>query len=281
MSDRVRLRLLRTPPAPGPWNMAVDEYLMAELEKDSAAGYLRFYRWAPPTLSFGRFQHPETIIDPGRLSEAGVAAVRRASGGKMVFHADEWTFSLGLPIRSIRERFPEARDFLGWFQAALTPLAETLVRLGVPVAFPEDRPGQRLRARETRQAGIRQIHCYAVAAGHSLLAAGKKLVGAAGIERNGVFAIHGSLPVSPVPLPVAIFLRRPEIEGEEGMAFLRDWLTEAALETVPLLVHRAMKDRFGFESGEELPFGPAEREETERLAGEKYADLFWPDRRPG
>ena len=278
MSDRVRLRLLLTPPASGPWNMAVDDHLLAGLEKDPSAGYLRFYRWSPPTLSFGRFQHPETIIDPERLSEAGIGAVRRASGGKMVFHADEWTFSLGLPVSSIRVSFPEARDFLGWFQAALSPLAETLVRLGVPAAFPDEKAGKRLRGREAHQAGIRQIHCYAAAAGHSLLAGGKKLVGAAGIERNGVFAIHGSLPVRPVPLPPDIFRRRPEIEGERDMAFLRDWLSEDGLQSLPLQVHEAMKGRFGLASREEQPLAPDEREWVERLAREKYADLFWPDR---
>lgn len=276
MHDGTRLRLIVTPPASGPWNMAVDEVLMNGLEKDQSGGYLRFYRWNPPTLSFGRFQHPETIIDLERLPEADIGAVRRASGGKMVFHADELTFSIGLPIAMIRQVAPEAHDFLGWFQAALAPLVDGLRNLGVPAEFPAEQ--QRPRNRDSHEAGVRQVHCYAATIGHSLMAAGKKLVGAAGIERNGILAIHGSLPISPVALPVDLFRRPPEAGVEQGMAFLRDWLSSEALDLLPRLVFEEMKARLCFAYAEEISLQPEETEKADRLAGEKYADLFWPNR---
>jgi len=256
--------------------MAVDETLMDSLERDPAGGYLRFYRWDPPTLSFGRFQRPETIIDLERLPGSGIGAVRRASGGKMVFHADEMTFSIGLPIALIRKAAPDAGDFLGWFQAALTPLAEALRALGVPAGFPNGPPRDRDRNQGARHAAARQIHCYAATIGHSLLAAGKKLVGAAGIERNGILAIHGSLPISPVSLPEGLFRRQPEAGVEQGMAFLRDWLSSADLERLPALTLETMRTRLGFPHAEMVSLTDQERNRAADLAAAKYTDLAWP-----
>jgi len=47
--------LLLDPPAPGAWNMAVDETLLEAAANDGLCT-LRFYRWIEPTLSLGYFQ---------------------------------------------------------------------------------------------------------------------------------------------------------------------------------------------------------------------------------
>lgn len=270
------LRLLVTPAAPGPWNMAVDQVLMSGLERAGTGAYLRFYRWDPPTLSFGRFQRPETIIDLERLPTSGIGAVRRASGGKMVFHADELTFAMGVPIARLRAVAPEARDFLGWFRAALLPLVDALCELGVPASFPAEENSE--RPRHSHQAGIRQVHCYAATIGHSLMAGGRKLVGAAGIERNGILAIHGSLPIAPVELPREIFRKPPETGVEQGMAFLQEWLSAEEVGRLPERTMERMKTRFGFPTAARVSLDTDETALVERLAAETFADLAWPDR---
>jgi lipoate-protein ligase A len=70
-------------------NMAIDETLLS----DAAVPILRFYRWRGPSLSFGYF---------GRYAEvAGEAGdrdlVRRWTGGGIVPHGDDLTYSVILP----------------------------------------------------------------------------------------------------------------------------------------------------------------------------------------
>ena len=48
-------RLIIDAPAPGAWNMAVDEVLMGSAS-ERAALTLRFYRWAMPVVTLAYFQ---------------------------------------------------------------------------------------------------------------------------------------------------------------------------------------------------------------------------------
>src|SRR6476646_1266113 len=71
-------------------NMAIDEALL-----ETAAGpTIRFYRWRSPALSFGYF---------GKFSDVAIYAaerdlVRRWTGGGIVFHGDDLTYSIVIPV---------------------------------------------------------------------------------------------------------------------------------------------------------------------------------------
>src|SRR3954471_19035556 len=76
-------------PRPAALNMAVDEALLA----DASLPILRFYRWRQPSLSFGYF---------GRYAEVESQAdrreiVRRWTGGGIVPHGDDLTYSIVIP----------------------------------------------------------------------------------------------------------------------------------------------------------------------------------------
>jgi lipoate-protein ligase A len=70
-------------------NMAIDEALL-----ETAVGpTIRFYRWRSPALSFGYF---------GKFSDVAIYAaerdlVRRWTGGGIVFHGDDLTYSIVIP----------------------------------------------------------------------------------------------------------------------------------------------------------------------------------------
>jgi lipoate-protein ligase A len=70
-------------------NMAVDEALLAE----AAAPILRFYRWRLPSLSFGYFGHYAEVA--GQSNEREI--VRRWTGGGIVPHGDDLTYSVIIP----------------------------------------------------------------------------------------------------------------------------------------------------------------------------------------
>jgi lipoate-protein ligase A len=70
-------------------NMAIDEALL----ETAIVPTIRFYRWRSPALSFGYF---------GRFSDVTIYAaerdlVRRWTGGGIVFHGDDLTYSIVIP----------------------------------------------------------------------------------------------------------------------------------------------------------------------------------------
>jgi lipoyl(octanoyl) transferase len=94
VSEQIDCHLRVDAPAPGPWNMAVDEALLADAA-DSNVATLRFYQWDEPTLSLGYFQRYDDRL--AHAASACCAIVRRPSGGGAILHDRELTYSLTLP----------------------------------------------------------------------------------------------------------------------------------------------------------------------------------------
>ncbi|MBF0498759.1 MAG: lipoate--protein ligase family protein [Candidatus Riflebacteria bacterium] len=314
--NRECLRLLDSGEGSGPWNMAVDEVLFLSLRerlavnspsidtslpkatifnnntetlhsnrhscdnstvcscsdntsRQGTGGWLRFYRWAPPTLSFGYFQRPERSIALEMLNEAGICLVRRSSGGKMVFHADELTFSMGLPIKIISDK---KAPFIDLFRKMMQPLVYGLSDLGLEAAFATLESG----SESVRRHGTDRLHCYAAPAGHSVMLAGKKLIGAAGNLREGVLSIHGSIPIWPSQPPIDVFFNPEEAKCDVETAFLGKFIS---VSRIPELIH-AVATRFAEAFNLTLTIRgcltPAEKMAAELLACERYSDVFWP-----
>ena len=70
-------------------NMAVDEALL----EWAGAPILRFYRWRRPSVSLGYFGHYADVADQSGHREI----VRRWTGGGIVPHGDDLTYSIILP----------------------------------------------------------------------------------------------------------------------------------------------------------------------------------------
>jgi lipoate-protein ligase A len=70
-------------------NMAIDEALL----EDAKVPALRFYSWARPSLSFGYFGLFAEVA--GQMKERDI--VRRWTGGGIVLHGDDLTYSVFLP----------------------------------------------------------------------------------------------------------------------------------------------------------------------------------------
>jgi lipoate-protein ligase A len=70
-------------------NMALDEVLLAE----AGAPILRFYRWRQPSLSFGYFGLYAEVASQSKERDI----VRRWTGGGIVPHGDDLTYSVIIP----------------------------------------------------------------------------------------------------------------------------------------------------------------------------------------
>ena len=89
-------------------NMAVDEALLER----AVAPILRFYRWRRPSISFGYFGRYAEVANPSTHREV----VRRWTGGGIVPHGDDLTYSIIVPaqhrffVRSSLEIYAEIHD---------------------------------------------------------------------------------------------------------------------------------------------------------------------------
>lgn len=73
----------------GPYNMAVDQWLLTK----ATIPVLRVYGWSGEWASLGYFGK----IADARLAFPGVNYVRRITGGGLVDHRSDWTYSLIIP----------------------------------------------------------------------------------------------------------------------------------------------------------------------------------------
>jgi lipoyl(octanoyl) transferase len=151
-------------------NMAIDEALL----EDATVPSVRFYRWHSPALSFGYF---------GRLSDVAghVSArdlVRRWTGGGIVFHGDDLTYSIVIPASDAA--FGESS--LSIYEKIHWALADALAQTGhrAVVAGVGD-PGPRSEAMKVTRAGISDTgyNCFVNPVRADVMVDGRKIAGAA------------------------------------------------------------------------------------------------------
>ena len=83
--------------------MAVDEALWRGRQAGGAPPTLRFFAWAPPTVSLGYGQPLAGDVDLAACAALGVGLVRRPTGGSAIYHDGperELTYSVELASSS-------------------------------------------------------------------------------------------------------------------------------------------------------------------------------------
>jgi lipoate-protein ligase A len=190
-----RFRLLRHAPAPGAWNMAVDEVLLDAVATAQVPPTLRFYGWEPPALSLGRFQDSGEGIDLSLCRTNGWSVVRRPTGGRAVLHDREITFSIVVPLELVAH-VGVLPSYCLFAKAMTTALTEVGVDPSLDVTA-EDRSGGACGLRDSARLGtVRTASCFASTLAPDSQIGGRKLVGAAQVRRGGALLQHGSILLS-------------------------------------------------------------------------------------
>lgn len=245
--------------------MAIDEALLLSFDPQSSSPLLRLYGWTPPALSLGRFQKEGELLDLERCASSAVPVVRRITGGGIIYHADELTYSLVCsprhipPAASVKESFRVLTSFILRFYGSL----------GLAAAHAVDSlpPGTRL--------GERTAFCFAGKEHYDILIAGRKIGGNAQRRlRNAIFQ-HGSIPLVNRAAEGARFLRQAPVEEVGGAAALADFGISSH--------HADLSDRLAVSFAESfgvclLPSAltPGEQALAARLAGDDSQELFLP-----
>lgn len=170
--------------------MAMDEALAASLGEDE--GILRIYRWARPTISFGRNQPARNIYDPFAIASLGAEAVRRPTGGREILHDREVTYSVLLPVRALGGMREAYRILNGALVAALRSL-------GVQAELAE----------VAESPSLASGPCFQAPSPGEVIVSGRKVAGSAQVRRGKVLLQHGSILLAPpsISLPA---LRMPQ-----------------------------------------------------------------------
>lgn len=148
-------------------NMAFDEALLEFVVEPT----IRFYRWRSPALSFGYF---------GKFSDMAIYAaerdlVRRWTGGGIVFHGADLTYSIVIPASDAA--FSESS--ISIYENVHRALCEALNRIGTQavVARGVDARGSSTAMRTAVSAG--DYNCFANPVRADVMMDGRKIAGAA------------------------------------------------------------------------------------------------------
>jgi hypothetical protein len=168
--------LVRSGEGGAAWNMALDEALL-----DQASAFkrplLRLYSWAERAATFGYSQRYREVAQWTELRPL----IRRPTGGGLVPHDADWTYTLVLPPHSewyglrAEESYRRAHDWV----------AASLQALRVPA--------------ELAPQSVKEVigRCFIGAEKFDVLAEGRKIAGAAQKRNNAGLLIQGSLQPGP------------------------------------------------------------------------------------
>jgi len=217
------IRLLQTFDKPGAWHMAFDEVLLRRVEAGLSEPCVRLYTWAPWCITLGSFQAAEEQLQLDRLAAAGYDAVKRPTGGRAVFHAQELTYTICAP-----------KNIAPWGKTlGLTYdwIAEQLLCALTQVGFQgglERGNGVSLEP-ETRQ-GVKPP-CFSSASRSEIVWQGRKLVGSAQRRTRNAFLQHGSVLLGDAHLDIVEYLDFPRDQKQS----IRDVLMQhsVSLSAIP------------------------------------------------
>jgi lipoyl(octanoyl) transferase len=172
-------RQLNSGPGAPAFNMALDEALL-EGSATRGEAVLRFYGWTEPAATFGYFQNFAEV----ELATPRRPLIRRPTGGGIVPHDADWTYSLTFPaghewyeLRA-EESYRRAHEWL------LRAFAGLGVATELADAAKKSAPGQ----------------CFVGHENHDLLWHGRKVAGAAQRRNRLGLLIQGSVQPPPVGL---------------------------------------------------------------------------------
>ena len=94
----IRWRYIDDPPVGGVLNMATDFALLMACNEGVSPPTLRLYGWDQATLSVGYSRAGGDTIDLDRCRQQQVPIVRRPTGGRILLHHKELTYSIVAPI---------------------------------------------------------------------------------------------------------------------------------------------------------------------------------------
>ena len=244
--------------------MAIDEALLRSFDPVSSLPIVRLYGWNPPALSLGRFQKAAEVLDLERCQAEVVAVVRRVTGGGVIYHADELTYSLVCAP----EHIPATTSIKDSFRVLTGFLLAFYRRLGLDAAYAAD------TAPEGTRLGERTAFCFAGKESFDILAGGLKIGGNAQRRLKGVIFQHGSIPLQNRAAKGLSYMREQITAHAEGTASLAEYGVSADRESLLVKIAAAFSDYFDVVLENDM-LSERERADRDELLANRYSADRW------
>jgi lipoate-protein ligase A len=184
----------------GAYHMRRDEELVLEArENPDFSPILRLYSWQPYAISLG-YQQKDDEIDMDAVRANGIDVVRRPTGGRAVYHAEELTYA-------VIQRFEPSQGVYAVHNAIIELLVDALRPLtGEKLQLTSNEAGK--TTREVYKEGLAtNIACFASISRHEVTYEGKKVIGSAQRRFGNAVLQHGSILLDKEHLRLPEFLK--------------------------------------------------------------------------
>lgn len=175
-------RLIRSGALDAASNMALDEVIFKRY-LDDGVGVLRLYRWQKPSFTYGFSQEPKSQINLNACVTDGVGVVKRITGGGILFHDNEITYSFVCSKADVHEPLGVFVDYRN--------ICQFLIRfyesLGLTATFALEAIGFKDRANPHEL-------CSAAHEKYDVVIGEKKIGGNAQKRNRQAIFQHGSIP---------------------------------------------------------------------------------------
>ena len=247
-------------PLKGSFNMAVDEYLLHSLEEDSQT-YLRFYQWEKPTVSLGYSQNIGEVSNLDYCLGNGIDIVRRITGGKLVLHHHEITYSV---CSSDNKTFPPRLS--DSYRLISEALIHGLKKMGINSYLASEAPASYVKG---------NMPCFSYPARNEIEVDGKKIVGSAQKRLGTRFIQHGSIPVGDNGGLLELVSSLKGGEGKVRMTSLSQVLgRKVSFEWAVERLGEGFSEYFGIDPKPKI-FSTKEKEKILRIQKNKYENKDW------
>jgi len=236
-----KIRILETGNNLGPWNMAVDEFLLYNCIEP----VLRIYGWSRPCVSIGYFQSIDEV-DYKKCKDKDVDVVRRITGGGAVFHDMELTYSF------VTKNFPQS--IIKSYEEISRLIIQALKKLGLDAKFSPL---------------------------NDITVDGKKVCGNAQTRKNNTLLQHGTVLLEVDVEKMFSLLNVPiEKISDKEIADVKNRVTGISkkFDQVSDSLKSSIRDVFGCDL---VPYklNQEELESCQKLMDEKYSSENWTFRR--
>ncbi|MCD6433454.1 MAG: lipoate--protein ligase family protein [Sulfurimonas sp.] len=235
--------------------MAVDEALLSNF-KESDLPILRLYRWEP-SLSLGRFSNLSQSVNLEILKKRNLSFVRRMTGGGILVHGGDISYSLVLPRESLKDiGVKKSYRYLCGFLIKLYEKLELNAKFAHDLNFTTSKSNICMTANEP----------------YDIIIGGKKIGGNAQRYTKDTLFQHGSVPLSlNHNIFKDVFL---EDSGLESLATLDRIGKEITDEQLTYLLTEAFSQSFKANFVRDT-LNQLELQSAENLLRDKYSTKRW------
>jgi lipoate-protein ligase A len=171
---------------PAEKNMQRDRELL-ELSVNLNAPILRIYSWDKPTITLGKMQKTEEVLNTAFCKQEAVYFCSRPTGGRAVYHIDDLTYSFVFPI-SLKKEF--GATVSQTYKIIAESLSCGLAKVEIKTELSTREVNREAAKKEAK------LPCFTAPAKQEILVNFKKLIGSAQLRTKTGVLQHGSIPLS-------------------------------------------------------------------------------------